>query len=83
MQTGAMFMLNLAVCLPAASPPISGAKVPHVIAKWLPVRRQAIAIMRRAISLHAIAKLAARPSALGARKSQCDGWPASGRISGS
>jgi len=79
---GAPQSLNLAVCPSAACSPNSCAKVPHAIGNWLPVLRQATAIMCRAISPHAITKLAARPSALSAGKPRCHGQPASGKISG-
>ena len=74
--------LNLAVCPAAACSPNSGAKVPHAIGNWLPVLRQAMVIMYRAISPRAITKWATRPSALSAGKPRCHGQPASGKISG-
>ena len=79
---GVLPSLNLAVCPAAACSPNGSAQVPHAIAKWLPVLRQAMAIMCHAISPHAITKWAARPSALSAGKPCCHGQPASGRISG-
>jgi len=79
---GAPKGLNLAVCPAAACSPNSGAKVPHAIGNWLPVLRQAMVIMYRAISPRAITKWATRPSALSAGKPRCHGQPASGKISG-
>jgi hypothetical protein len=42
MQSGAALNLNLAVCLSAACLPISSAKVPLAIAKWLAVLRRPV-----------------------------------------
>ena len=62
-RSGAMLMLNQAVCPSAASASISGAKVPHTHRQVVACPAAGNAGRRSAISRHAIGKLAARPSA--------------------